>query len=456
MKSPIPDYLERMLTRCHPEDTASNADYIPELAHVDPQLFAIAVATVDGQVYAAGDAAAEFTIQSISKPFVYAMAIEDRGLDDVLERIGVEPSGEAFNELSLEEGSKRPLNPMINAGAITAHSLVSGDDEAARVQRVVRGLSQFAGRELSIDVRVADSEWQTAHRNLAIGHMLRSYDILTGDPDVVVHGYVEQCAVRVTTCDLAVMATTLANGGLHPVTGEQVLSPRTARHVMSVMLSCGMYNAAGDWLTAVGIPAKSGVGGGIIGALPGQVGIATFSPPLDSHGHSARGVQVFEQLSEDMDMHLMEVPPPARGVIRYSYVADLTSLGSTRDDAPLTGACAGIARPGLEAHVYDLQGDIRFAGAERIVRQIVDEPPVPRIVVFDLVDVHALDDTAARLLFEATRRLHADGHEVWFAGFDDDALTRGRLDDEGLDLGAGVHVRLAADLDDVAAQLGAG
>lgn len=438
MISLIPDYLAATLEACPPDAHARNADYIPELARVDSSLFALAIATVDGMIYSAGDAEAEFTIQSISKPFVYAMAIEDRGLDEVQRRIGVEPSGEAFNEISLEAGSKRPLNPMINAGAITAHSLVASpdDDESARVRRIVAGLSAFAGRELSIDRTVAESEWHDAHRNLAIGHMLRSYDMLTDDPDVVVHGYVEQCAVRVTTRDLAVMATTLANGGLHPVTGEQVVSSRTARQVLSVMLSCGMYNAAGDWLTAVGIPAKSGVGGGIIGALPGQVGLATFSPPLDEHGHSARGVQVFERLSEDMDMHLMDVPPPARSVVRHSHAVPL-----------------GRGSRGVDAHVYDLQGDIRFAGAERVVRLISDEPPTTKTVVFDLVDVHALDETAARMILETVRRLAADGHEVWFAGLDDAPLTHGRLDDEGFDLGRGVHVRMGSDLDDVAEQI---
>lgn len=435
MKSPIFDYLNELLATCTLDPSATNADYIPELARVNPDAFAVAFATIDGKIYAAGEDEFEFTIQSISKPFVYAMAIEQRGLDAVMERIGVEPTGEAFNELSLEKGSKRPLNPMINAGAITAHSLIGdeSDSTSERVARVVAGLSAFAGRDLSLDANVAESEWQTAHRNMAIGHMLRSYDILPEDPDTIVRGYVEQCAVVVTTRDLAIMATTLANGGLHPVTGEQVVSPQTARHVMSVMLSCGMYDAAGDWLTAVGIPAKSGVGGGIIGALPGQVGIASFSPPLDAHGHSARGVQVFEHLSDDMNMHLMEVPPPARSVVRHADVVELPG--------------------GVEVFVYDLQGDIRFAGAERVVRLITDEPPKPEIVVFDLVDVHALDETAIRMLWETVRRLDADGHSVWFAGFDDDTLTRGRLDADGYDVGRGVHVGMAADLDDVGAQL---
>lgn len=401
MKSPIAPYLERILKAAPLPDNAANADYIPQLARINPNLFGIALATVDGQVYTAGDVNVEFTIQSVSKPFVYAVALEDKGIDAITRKIGVEPSGEAFNELSLEEGSKRPRNPMINAGAITAHTLVGDDDftEGQRISRIIDRLSAFAGRQLTTNEIVAESERQTAHRNLAIGHMLRSYGILTGDPDNIVSGYIRQCAINVTTRDLAVMVMTLANGGVQPVTGEQVVSTHTARQVLSVMLSCGMYNAAGDWLTAVGIPAKSGVGGGIIGGLPGQLGIATFSPPLDPHGHSARGVQVFEHLSDDLDLHLMDVPPPARSVVRETGAKTLN---------------------GRDVHIYDLQGDIRFAGAERVVRLIVDEPPTTPVVVFDLVDVHSIDEPAMRMLAEMVNALHAEGHDVWMVGLDDD------------------------------------
>lgn len=414
MKSPIPDYLQEISSACASVSFGHNADYIPELARIDPTLFGLALCTVDGKVYSSGDVGVEFTVQSVSKPFIYAMALEDRGFETVARHIGVEPSGEAFNEISLEAGSKRPRNAMINAGAIAAHSLLVGREATAdeRVARVIEGLSRFAGRDLSVNHVVAESEWNNAHRNLAIGHMLRSYDILTQDPDQIVHGYIQQCAVNVTARDLAVMATTFANGGVQPVTGEQVVSPQVARQVMSVMLSCGMYNAAGDWLTTVGIPAKSGVAGAIIGALPGQLGVATYSPPLDGHGHSVRGVRAFERLSKDMAMHLMDVPPPARSVIRYSGVFELVEARPDDDVEPMM------------AHIYDLQGDIRFAGAERVVRLVVDEPPTEELVVFDFMDVHALDATAQRVLLEIMRRLDADGHDVWLIGFDiaDDAL----------------------------------
>src|SRR5690606_11313336 len=271
------------------------AGYIPELARADPDVLAAAFVTVDGETYGAGGTRTAFTIQSVSKPFVYALALADRGFDAGLGRVGVEPSGEAFDEISLESSTGRPLNPMINAGAITAHSLAGAEglSPAARVERVIRGLSAFAGRRLTVDESVYASEREHAHRNLAIAHMLRSYEILTTDAQATTDGYVRQCSVRVTTTDLAVMAATLANRGKNPLSGEQVVPEPVVRQVLGVMFSCGMYDAAGDWAIQVGIPAKSGVAGGLIGALSGQVGIATFSPRLDSHGNSVRGVSLF-------------------------------------------------------------------------------------------------------------------------------------------------------------------
>ncbi|WP_313959778.1 glutaminase [Microbacterium paludicola] len=340
MRSLVPDYLEGVLADVRQDASGQPAQYIPELAAADPDRLAAVFATVDGRVYGAADSDAEFTIQSISKPFVYALALADRGFAPVLDKIGVEPSGEAFNQISLERETGRPLNPMINAGAITAHSLAGHDGmgAATRVERVVYGLSAFAGRRLAVDESVCASEMEHAHRNLAIAHMLRSHGILEEDPRDVVDGYVRQCAVLVTTRDLAMMAATLANGGRNPVTGEQVVDARVVRQVLSVMATCGMYDAAGDWATQVGIPAKSGVAGGLIGALPGQIGIATFSPRLDTHGNSVRGVSLFGRFSADMGLHVMEVPPTARGVVR-----------SDRVEAD------GLAR------VLRLQGGIRFA-----------------------------------------------------------------------------------------------
>ncbi|NJP64731.1 glutaminase [Streptomyces spiramenti] len=393
MRPIIPDYLVEALGDVEPDASGAPAAYIPELAAADPERLAAAFATVDGRVYGAGDVDVPFTIQSISKPFVYALALADRGFDPVLAKVGVEPSGEAFNEISLESGTGRPLNPMINAGAITVHSLAGpeGCGPADRVERVVDGLSAFAGRRLSVDQEVYGSEMAHAHRNLAIAHMLRSHDVLTEDARTVVDGYTLQCSVVVTTRDLALMAATLANRGVNPLSGEQVVPGRVVRQTLSVMFSCGMYDAAGDWATQVGIPAKSGVAGGLIGALPGRIGIATFSPRLDRHGNSVRGVSLFERFSSDMGLHVMEEPSAGQAVVRSNHVV---------------GSGPGALR------VLELQGGIGFAGAERVVREVLETAPTETRVAIDLARVHAIDDVARRMVLEVARRLTLDGHDV--------------------------------------------
>lgn len=392
MRSPVPDYLAEVLDACAVSTTGSVADYIPELAAADPDRSAVSLCTVDGVDYRAGDTGVEFTIQSIAKPFVYAMAIADNGLDAVSAKVGVEPSGEAFDELSLEQGSGRPRNPMINAGALTVHALVADPsaDTDTRVRRIVDGLSALAGRDLVVDESVFASEFATAYRNRSLAHMLRSHDVVTADPDDVVRGYTRQCSVRVTTSDLAVMAATLAGGGVQPVTGERVLSAACVRRVLSVMAGCGMYDGAGDWLTTVGIPAKSGVSGGIIGALPGQVGIAAFSPRLDDHGNSVRGVEICTRLSADMGLHLMEAAQPARAVLREVHASGEPVLSR-----------------------YELQGSLQFAGAERVLRALSDHAAGQDHVAMDLSRVHEINDVARRMLLEAVRRLSLDGHTVW-------------------------------------------
>lgn len=390
MRSMIPDYLAEALGDVATDTSGTPAGYIPELAAADPDRLGAVFAMADGEIYGAGDVDVEFTIQSISKPFVYALALADRGVDAVLAKVGVEPSGEAFNEISLEVGSGRPLNPMINAGAITTHSLAGphGSDPAERLERVVAGLSAFAGRRLQIDDSVCTSELEHAHRNLAIAHMLRSHGILDEDPTVVVGGYTRQCSLLVTARDLALMAATLANRGINPHSGERVVPEPVVRQVLSVMATCGMYDAAGDWATQVGIPAKSGVAGGLIGALPGQIGIATFSPRLDSHGTSARGVSLFGRFSADMGLHVMEVPPAAPAAVRANH---------------LVGEGAAATR------VIELQGGIRFAGAERVVREVVGTAGPEARVRLDFAMVHSVDDVAGRMLREVVRRLVLDG-----------------------------------------------
>ncbi|WP_328771749.1 glutaminase [Streptomyces sp. NBC_00286] len=394
MRSIIPDYLAEVVGDVESDTSGELAGYIPELAAADPERLGAAFAMIGGEVYGAGDIDIEFTVQSISKPFAYALALSDRGFDPVLAKVGVEPSGEAFNEISLESDTGRPLNPMINAGAITVHSLTGAEDlnPAERVERVLHGLSAFAGRRLRMDEAVCASEMENAHRNLAIAHMLRSHNVLTEDPRPIVDGYTRQCSVLVTTRDLAMMAATLANRGINPLSGEQVVPEPVVRQVLSVMFSCGMYDAAGDWATQVGIPAKSGVAGGLIGALPGQIGIATFSPRLDSHGNSVRGISLFERFSSDMGLHVMEVPAAARAVVRSHHVV---------------GSGPNALR------VLQLQGGIGFAGAERVVQEAEDISPSDVRVALDLTRVYSIDDVARRVLLEVARRLTLNGHEVY-------------------------------------------
>lgn len=394
MRLPIVDYLDEVLVGVGGDNPGATADYIPELADADPNRLGVCVATIDGTIYGAGDIDVPFSIQSISKPFAYALALAEHGLDHVLERVGVEPSGEAFNELSLEEGSGRPLNPMINAGALTTHALLGGPEADAneRFEIARSGMSAFAGRELGIDENVYKSERETAYRNTAIANMLRSYGTITGDPNAVVDGYTRQCSVLVTLRDLAQMAATLANAGRSPTTGDQIVPRAVVRQVLSVMMTCGMYDAAGDWMSTIGFPAKSGVAGGILGALPGQVGIATFSPRLDGHGNSVRGVRICNRMSKDMGMHIMEGAEPARSVIRRDRV--LTLPGHRR------------------VRVCSLQGTIGFSGAERVLRTLAERTePVDRVVI-DLRRTYAVNDVARRMIAEAARRLQLDGTAV--------------------------------------------
>ncbi len=282
------------------------ADYIPELAGADPASFGIAIVGVQGRVFEVGATAAPFTIQSISKPFVYGMALEDHGRDGVLEHVGVEPSGEAFNAIELDEVSNRPFNPMINSGAIATTALVAGDDHVARLHRILRGFGAYAGRDLQVDSATFFSERASGDRNRAIAYLMKSSGMLDADIEPLLELYFQQCSVLVTAHDLAVMGATLANGGLNPITGERVLAQRYVKDVLSIMLSCGMYDYSGEWAYRVGVPAKSGVSGGIVAVLPGQAGIAVWSPALDAKGNSARGVAVFEELSSRFSLHFLE------------------------------------------------------------------------------------------------------------------------------------------------------
>jgi glutaminase len=297
-------YLEGLVEDLS-QDDAGEPHELP--VHAEAPLDRLAIAHVDvlGEVTSAGDDDVHYPIQSLSKALVYGLAIDSVGMKEVLRHIDVEPSGDAFNRISLEHGSNRPANPMINAGALTAHSLVTGPTAQQRFDRIHGLLSAMAGRELEIDQDCYDQEMEDADRNLGIAHMVRALSELPDDPHDVVDGYTRQCSLRVSTVELARMAATLANDGIVPGTEQRVLSHEANRHVLSVMLTCGMYDSAGDWVSSVGVPAKSGISGGILGAVPGTAGLATYSPRLDSHGNSVRGIRAFEAMSNHLDLHVL-------------------------------------------------------------------------------------------------------------------------------------------------------
>ncbi|MEV0292643.1 glutaminase A [Nocardia sp. NPDC050710] len=407
-----PGVVERIVTDvfdlCRTDRSGELADYIPELAAVQPDSFALCLATADGRVYGVGDVETVFTIQSISKPFTYALALADRGPDRVAEHIDVEPSGDAFNEISLDPVTERPRNPMINAGAITAASLITGHDPAEKFERIRRCYSRFAGRQLTMNDAVYASEARTGFRNRAIGYMLRSFGIIESDPDDAVDRYFRQCSINVTCHDLAVMAATLANNGLNPFTRERALTAALTERVLSVMTTCGMYNAAGDWVTTVGLPAKSGVGGGILAVLPGQIGIAVYSPRLDIHGNSVRGVAACRELSRRLELHFLHVTRAARTAIRADYtVAEVPSrLRRGTDEMDL------LAEHGHRARVYELDGDLLFAGAERAVQVIEEQSGELDALVIDLRRVGEVSRIAVDMLDQLQRELTANGCRV--------------------------------------------
>ena len=298
--------LAAVYAQCLPDVEGEVASYIPELARVEPEQFGIAVATVDGRLWSQGDTEARFTIQSVSKAFSYCLALELCRRDKVRERVGVEPSGDAFNAIVFDPHTNRPFNPMVNAGAITIAALIHEvrGDEALDV--LLDRYSGAAGRKLQVSDSVFRSEAETGHRNRAIGHLLLNAGVAKPPIEPALDLYFRQCSILVTASDLARMGATLANLGENPFTGEQVFDAGAVRDTLSVMFTCGMYDHSGHWALDVGIPAKSGVGGGVVGVVNRQLGIGTFSPRLDAKGHSIRGLQAFRKLADELGLHAFE------------------------------------------------------------------------------------------------------------------------------------------------------
>jgi glutaminase len=279
--------------------------YTRQLAGHERDQFGISLAGLDGDLYHAGDHERAFPLHSISKVFAYALALEDCGRDTVMRHVGVEPSGDAFNSITFDEHAQRPFNPMVNAGALATSALLRGNSSEEQSQRALDLVRRLAGNDqLTIDEDVFAREMNAADRNRATAYLMRSDGMLSGDVEEILAVYLRQCAITVTTADLAVIAATLANGAVNPRTAERVLSQRVNRDVLSVMYTCGMYDFAGEWAYQVGVPAKSGVSGGIIAVIPGKMGVGTFSPGLDRFGNSVRGVMVCHELSERLGLHV--------------------------------------------------------------------------------------------------------------------------------------------------------
>lgn len=298
--------LNELHLRYRDERSGAIADYIPELAKANPDWFGICVVTASGQIYEIGDYDKSFTIQSISKPFVYGLALEDRGREAVLEKVGVEPTGDAFNSIIKLDSTNRPHNPCVNAGAIATTSLIRGSDPTDRLNRMLEMFQRYVGHPIQVDMSVFMSERTTGHRNRAIAYLMLNFGMIDDNVDQILDLYFQQCSILGNCRDLAVMAATLANGGVNPLTGERAVRAEYVRDILTVMYTCGMYDYAGQWSYTVGLPAKSGVAGGILAVVPNELGIAVYSPPLDCRGNSIRGIRVCQDLSQEFGMHIFD------------------------------------------------------------------------------------------------------------------------------------------------------
>lgn len=403
MESPVLRYLREV----HAElsQIVDGEPYFLGQAHVDPSDFGIALATVDGHVYEVGATQKPFSLQSISKPLSYGLALDDLGAAAVDARIDVEPSGDPFNEISLNPETGRPANAMINAGAIAVASLIKGSGGRSPIQRIESTYSDFAARPLRSDGSAYRAERARSDRNHGLAYLLSSVGIIEGDPTKALETYLRQCAVRVTCRDLAMMAATLAAGGTNPVTGAEVLSAEAVERVLSVMMTSGMYDDAGDWAASVGMPAKSGVGGGILAVLPGQVGLAVYSPPLDHHGNSVRGSAACRRISSDMQMHFVRAARVGRSAIRSIHTLDHEPSNIRRTPE----AAEVLERYSHRAHIIELTGDLFFAGTETVLRELSRLSEDTDFVVLDLRDVDEVGEAGLRLLGEAFATLHTAG-----------------------------------------------
>jgi len=298
--------IDETYERYQPLKEGAVATYIPELGKADPELFGIALASTSGRLFEVGDTDHPFTIQSISKPLTFGIALEAFGHPGVAKYVGVEPSGDAFNAIELQNGTNRPFNPMVNSGAITVTALLHKKYGDETFDLVLDRLSQAAGHPLEVDESVFESERRTGHRNRAIAHLLLNFGMVHDQAEEALDIYFRQCSILVTCKDLATMGATLSNMGRHPVDDEMVFDLKSTRAMLAIMFTCGMYDYSGEWAYRVGVPAKSGVSGGVMAVVNRQLGISTYSPRLDQRGNSRRGIEVCIELASRFGLHAFD------------------------------------------------------------------------------------------------------------------------------------------------------
>ena len=409
---PLLEFIETCRRKFVIDESGALASYIPELSKADPAHFGISLVTIDGHAYEVGETRVPFTIQSISKAFVFGLALDLAGAERVEATIGVEPSGEAFNSIRLN-ASNRPFNAMVNTGAIACSGLIHAVRGADAFETIREALGRFAGRELAVDDSVFISERATGDRNRAIGYLLKNSSVIANDVEAALDVYFRQCSILVNARDIAVMAATLANRGLNPVTGDQVISPYAVARTLSVMTSSGMYDYAGEWIYRVGMPAKSGVGGGIIASLPSNFGLGTFSPLLDSHGNSVRGIKVCEAMSDHFDLHMLDRTGHARTGIVADY--DLSKNSSRRSRRP--DELAILVEHSNQVRIIELFGALSFLAVDYASRELNTDKK-PQFMIFDFRRVAGATSGAARLLTGSFRNLEMAGVTVILSGID--------------------------------------
>lgn len=304
--------LNRLYGKLKNDLSGQVTNAIPELSHVDPDSFAISAATIDGKLINVGNVTQEFTIQSISKAFTYGLALEQNGNSFVEEKVGIEPTGEDFDSIIKLDDRNRPFNPMVNSGAIAITGLIQPDRYDSKEKEVLNYLSLFAGNELKVDRSTYLSERDHGHKNWAIAHLLRHFKVLSKDFVSDLDLYFKQCSILLNASDLAIMGATLANRGMNPLTGKRCIGRNHLRNLLSVLYSCGMYNYSGEWVFDIGLPAKSGISGGVLMVIPGLMAVSVFSPRLDKRGNSVRGIKVCEEISEVYKLHLMDFSGPSQ------------------------------------------------------------------------------------------------------------------------------------------------